>query len=336
MRIGCGSCACLYSCYDFTQKALATTVIKLDEIRRDPEAFQKACIVGRSVIQGINICCQRNYCPQFISVLNFAESFDFYGFFRLPRYFIYPYVPELLDEYAILDQLEVILCDNWNLGVPDEQGRARDNDVHQFAKAQLTAFLDKMVDDDQTFRTEEEVKTVLNHWLKKTLEVYPQAPFDPQVINLHHLSIPLKKRPRLEVLIDATFVGIDIACVPAFLQDWGLIDLARYSNQLGNFPSLKSMHGLSLDTSIWGAMSLGFSLQFIYAGYCLIQGGLTPAESKDAKWLMAASLAEFLYALANHQKKDPRLIIFLALIAKSLGLLGFLCASKPSFFNNDT
>ena len=55
MRIGCfESCACISACYEFTKQTLMTTVIKIDEVRRDPEAFQKACIVIESIFQGVN------------------------------------------------------------------------------------------------------------------------------------------------------------------------------------------------------------------------------------------------------------------------------------------
>ena len=337
MRIGCfQACTCLFSCYEFAKEAVAATVIKLDEIRRDPEAFQKVCIVGRSVIQGINFCCHTHYCLQLIRVLNVAESFDFYGFCRLPRYFMHPYVSNRFDEYAILDQLEVILCENWHLGVPDEEGQSRDPLVHQYAQEQLKAFLEKMVENDQDFCSEDEVKTGLNNWLTKVLEDNPEDDFDPYCINLQDLSIPLKEIHWLEALTDATFVMIDIGCVPVFLQDWGLFDLSYYSNHAGRFPLYNLIRDWSLDDCIWGAMFVGFLLQFIVAVRCLMQEGLAPEESQDAKWLMAASLAEFLYSLAILQRRDPRLITFLAFSAKSLGLLHFLCASKPSFFTRES
>jgi hypothetical protein len=120
--------------------------------------------------------------------------------------------------------------------------------------------------------------------------------------------------------------------VPAFLRDWSLIDLARYANQLGRFPLLSWVPSQKLDDWIWMTMCTGYILKFSQAAYRLWQEKLIPKEAKDAKWIMIASLAECLYCLAILQKKDPRLIIFLAFSAKSLGLLRFLLAPKPSFF----
>jgi hypothetical protein len=329
MRIGyIQSCACLSSCCEFATQALAATVIRLNAVRCDPDAFQKACIVVRSVIQGVNFYCHTHYLPQLIRILNLAETFDFYGFFRLPRYFLHPYAPDRLDEYAILNELKIVLFNNWNSNF----GVVQQHDVDQFAENQLKVFLEQMVENSEDLRTDEEVRILLSNSLRQTLEASPKKGCDPQNINLSSLKIPLKKACWLDVLTNATFIVVDIACVPAFLRDWSLIDLARYANQLGRFPLLSWVPSQKLDDWIWMTMCTGYILKFSQAAYRLWQEKLIPKEAKDAKWIMIASLAECLYCLAILQKKDPRLIIFLAFSAKSLGLLRFLLAPKPSFF----
>jgi hypothetical protein len=334
MRIGCfQSCACLSSCYEFAKKSLTATVIKLDEIRKDPEAFQKACIVVRSIIQGINFYYRTNYLPELVKILHVTESFDFYGFCRMQHSLLHPYLPDRLEEYVILDQLEVILCHNWHLGIPDDKRQNRDPLVRQFAKDQLNAFLEQMVENEQDLRTEEEVKTLLYQWLVQTLEANPIKTFDPYGIDLKDLKIPLKKTTWLDVLTDCTFVVIDIACVPAFLREWSLINLSHYANRLGRLPFLSWMPNQDLDEWIWGTMGAGYLLQFCQGCHRLWQGELTRKEANDAKWQIVAALAECLYCFAILQKRDPRLITLLAFTAKSLGLLRFLFAPKPSFFN---
>ena len=37
------------------------------------------------------------------------------GFVVFLVYFLHTYIPDRFDEYAILDQLETILCDNWQM-----------------------------------------------------------------------------------------------------------------------------------------------------------------------------------------------------------------------------
>lgn len=336
MRLGCfQSCACVSSCYTFAKQALAMTICELDEIRRDPEAFQKICIVARSIIQGMNLYFHTNHLSGLVNVLNVTESFDFYGFCRLPRYLMHPYLPDRLDEYAILDQLETILCQNWHMGSPDEKGQLRDAKVQEFAKTQLNAFLEGMVDNDQDLRSEEEVKALLHNWLTQTLQSNPdnsKKGFDSDYLNLKDLKIPFKPTTWLEFLTDMTFIGIDIACVPAFLSDWSLLDLSYYANKLGRISFLKWVPNQCLDDCVWRAMSVGYTLQFIQAFRNLWQGELTADEVKDAKWQMAASIAECVYSRVMIQTKDMRLIVFCALVAKSLGLLRFILAPKPTFF----
>jgi hypothetical protein len=329
------ACACAASCCEFATQTLAATIIQLDKIRRDPQAFQRTCIVALAIIREINFQSQSNYFPHLVAVLEIAPSFDFYGFCRLPRYFLHPYTPQSLDEYAILDQLEAILCDNWRMGIPDDQGKNRDLLVRQFVQKQLEAFLENMVEDDLDFRTEQEVKTILYNWLQKTLQVEPVAGFNWHAINLQDLKIPLKEVSWLEAIASAIFVVVDLACVPSFLRSWSLISLAPYAHAIGRLPFLSWIPKHNLDDWVWGAMGVGYILEVLSATESLWKGGLTPEQTKDAQWLIVTSIAECVYAFANLQNHHLRLINYLALIAKSIGLTAFFLASKPTFFNDD-
>lgn len=335
MRIGCvQACGCISSCYEFSKQALAVTIIKINTICSDVEALQKACVVSLAIIRGINFHCHTHYLPHFIRVLDVASTFDFYGFCRFHRLFLHPYRADRLDEYAILDELEVILCDNWHLGVPDDEGRNRDDSVRQYAKKQMAAFLQKMAEEDWDFRTEDEVKTILHHWFEKTLEAQPEKDFNPHDIDLGGLKIALKEISWLKTITTYTFVLVDIACIPDFLQMWGLINLAPCANAIGRFPLLSWVPNQRLDEWIWGTMGVGHFLLLLSAVNSLWKEKLTASELKDVKWIMAASLAECVYCLSIVQRKDPRLINYLAMITKSLGLIAFLIISKPTFFND--
>lgn len=333
MRIGCyQACACVSSCFEYSKQAFAATVIQCDEIRRDPEAFQKTCLVALSAIRSINLHCHKNYLGDFISVLDAAPAFDFYGFCRLPRLFLHPYTAERLDEYDLLDQMEVILCDNWHLGTPDKKGKNRDPLVYEFAKEQLTEFLEEMSEDDVDFRTEEEVRTILHHWFEKTLEKDQKTDFDPHEINLKSLKVNLKPTSWMEFLLTYTFAGIDILCIPDFLQGWNLIDLSSCADAIGKVPSISWIAKHSLDDWVWGMLCFGHSMHVINACFSLWKGELTPGEAKDAKWTLVASAAESIFSLSVLMKKDLKVINGLALIAKSLGLIAFLSSEKPMFF----
>lgn len=333
MRIGCGeACACVVSCYESAKHACATTILTLNEIRSSPEAFQKTFLIALATLRAVNFHCNTNYLPHLVSVLESVPAFDFYGCCRLPRFYLHPYNVERLDEYDILDQLEVILCDNWHLGLPDAQGKNRDVHVREYAQDQLNVFFRKMADDDLDFGSEKEMKTILHNWFEKTLEANPKKDFDPHNLNFQSLKINLKSISWMESAIIYSFVFADIACVPDFLHMWDLIDLAPYANQIGKIPFFSWVPGQVLDEWIWGVLSVGFLLQFINAFQALREGDLSSDEQKDAKWVIVASIAEFIYCSSNILLKNHQWINALALIAKSIGLIAFLNASKPTFF----
>jgi len=324
------------SCYEPVKRVLIETIFKLNDIKHSPEAFQKTCLIALATIRAINFHYNTNYLPQLITILDTAPAFDFYCFLRLPRYILHPYCAKSFDEYDLLEQLEVIFCDNWNLGQPDTQGKNRAPNVRQYIEKQLNLLLNKMEEKSLDFSTEEEVKTIVRNWFKETLKTDPIHGFDPLKIDLQNLKINLKSISWLESAGLFSLATADIICVPDFLQSWGLIDLAPYANTIGSIPLLSWVPTQILGDWIWGTLCTGFILQFINAAHDLRNGDLSAEEANDAKWMMISSLAECLYCTSNLLKSDAQVINCLALIAKSLGLISFFFASKASFFNLET
>lgn len=321
MRIGCGqACACLSSCFQYAKQSFMATILTLDKIRSNPETFQKTCIVVQSAIQGFNFYRGTDSLPRLVHVLEIAHSFDFYGICRLPRYIFHPYTADQIDEMTTLDQLETILCANWQRGV-------RDPEVRHFAKTSFLHLLEQMDDHDDDVRTEEDFKKLLESWLAVCLERHPKDGFDPARINLQDLAVPLKKAHILETLGDVIFIVIDIACFPAFLQDWSLVDLSFISKRMGSFAALAT-----LDEWIMGGMCVGYLMNFLEAFRRVFREQLTLPELRNEMWVMTASTLDFLYNFAMLQQRDPRLIIALAFFAKLAGIIQIVSLPKPSFF----
>ena len=338
MKIGCGqACACLSYCYESAKQSLAAAVSTLNEIRKNPETFQKTCIIAGSIIQGINFTFRTKYLPELVRILDTAQELDFYGFCRIPFYIFHPYVPERIDEYAVLDQLETILCKNWEMGKPDGKGKLRAPIVRKFAKGRLEELLEMMDEFDYDLRTENEFKKILKNHLVKYLEEYPKLysrdEFDPGLIDIGDLKVDLKPSSFLQVLSDAIFMVVDIACVPSFLQEWSLIDLSYFSYKGGSTSIFGQLLQKSLDDWIRGAMCLGFLFQIMEAFRSLYIDPLTHGERNNAKRIIGAAIAECLYNGAILLKRDLRLITFFAFVAKSLGLVQILLIPKTSFFN---
>lgn len=335
MRIGCSeACACVSWCFESAKQTFVATVESIEMGRRNPEVFQKTCILFASTIQGINFSFRSNYLPDLVRILDFAQSFDFYGFCRLPRYIFHPFVPGRLDEDLILDQLEVILCKNWNMGKPDAKGIKHDPIVRKFAKERLVDLMEEMLRVDFDVRTGEDFKFLLKNQLIKHLEsfpkLYPRDEFDPEFIDIHSLQVNLKKISFLEYISDAIFILVDIACVPSFIFEW--FDLSNISNRLGNMPLLKHFSQSNLDNWISCFMCTGYIALFLEAFRSLCQDLLSHDERRNAKWVMVASVAETLYNSAILLKKDIKVVVLLAVIAKLLGLIQIWQSPKISFF----
>lgn len=257
--------------------------------------------------------------------------FYFYGFFRLPRLFLHPYVAERLDEYDILNQLEAILCNNWNLEHPG--GQEQNSPVYQFAKKRLKAFLDEVIEGRMGFASEEEIKTAINNGLKKHLQAHPQLGFEPNNINLQNLKIRLKDISKIEAFTTYIFTIVDVACIPTFLSEWNLIDLTSYANKIGSVSVFAWMAYKSLDHWIWDAMCVGNLLHVINAVHTLWKEKLSPEQTRNVCWLGVSSVAECLYCLSITRMINPQIVNYLALAAKSLGLMAFLFNSRTPFFH---
>lgn len=236
MRIGCNkACACLVPCYESAKQTFAATLLILDEIQSNPEAFQKAAILAESIIQGINFIFHTNYLPELIKILDVAQSFDFYGFCKIPHYLFHI----------------------------DTRGGLK---------------------------------------------------------NIHFL----------ERLDDAIFIVVDVGCIPAFLQDWSLIDLTWCSEAIGRVSCLAWATETSLDDWVRRGMCLGFIVKASEALRKLYVKSLIPVEKRNAHLIVAASVAECFYNGSILLRSDPRWITFFALFAKSLGLLQILLAPKET------
>ena len=328
MRIGCGqACACISSCYEKTKQSFVATVLTLDEIRNNPETFQKTCIVVQSFIQGINFFRHTNYLSDLVSLLDTAHSFDFYGICRLPRHIFHFYNPDRVDEWAILDQLESILCANWKLGENDAKGRLSDPRVRQFAQKQIKSLLKQMDLNQDEARTEEEFKKLLKAWLIIAVKALRPDGFNPNTIELEELKIPLKKLHIFESLGDWIFIGVDIACFPAFLQYWNLIDLSSISNRMGRLSLIAN-----LDDWIMGTMCVGYLINIFEAARRLHQENLNVEERRHEKWVISAAALDILYNLTMLKEADIRWVTFFAFAAKLTGIIQILLIPKPTFF----
>jgi hypothetical protein len=315
-------------CNSLVQYA-AGGIVKLAEVRGDFSTYQKASLAALAWLREINYQNNTKYLPKFATYLANASSLDFYGFCRIPYYFICTYTADQIDDQALFSDLKKALYQNWEVQGENEQ-------VDSFAKEQLRAFLEEMQDKDVGFSTADQFKASLKKWLVNALESTPIQNFDPQKIDLTTLEIPFAKKSWLGAIIDHIYLAVDMACVPSFLDGWDLIELGPYAKTIGKFPLLSWVPEHSLDDWIWGGAALGNFLQLIVSLDNQWNENLKPKQKKNEMWLTAVSAAEAFYCYSNTQRNwHPRTINTLALIAKSIGLVASLVSEPSSYLDDD-
>lgn len=333
MSIRCeGVYLSIIACCQSTKRIVVKSLLTLNEIRRNPDPFQKTCLVALSAIRALNDYRNTHYLPELLTVLDAAPAFDFYPCFRLPSCFLHPYRAERFDEYHLLDQIEVILCKNWRIGVIDDQEKNRDSTVRKFAKKELAAFLDWMIDQNADFGSEKEIQSILQNWFKNKLEAAPQEGYIPGLIDFSKLEVVLKSFSILEKISMLGLIFADIVCVPDFLQTWGVIDLAPFASAVGALSFFSWVPNQNLGDWVWRGLCTGFVFQCLQAAQTLSEGNLSSSQAKEAGVALVASIAESVLCISNLLKWNDQLINGLALIAKSMGVIVFLMTSKPVFF----
>jgi hypothetical protein len=261
--------------------------------------------------------------PRLVKVLDHSQTLDFYGFCRLPHYLLHAYCHEQIEESLLLENLTAVLHENWRFNTGNLS-------TQNFARHSLKAFLELMAEEEIAFSTEEKMREALEIWLTNRSEGIPPD-VDLLNIDLSELRIPLKKTNWLVALTDAAFIIADILCIPDFLNQWHLIHLPSFKKVQQRFPLASHSPFRTLDNYVRISMSFGFALQFIQSIITLNQSDTYPEERSHAKWILAASAAEFIYNTSILRKASPRFITLFAFWAKLLGLIAFLKTPKPAF-----
>ncbi len=317
------------------KQGVCTTIVELNEVRQDPEGFQRICLVALSILEGINYYYGRTYLPKLVAALDVANSLDFYGFLKIPYHFFHVVDPDKIDEFHTLICLEDVLCENWGQGIQNERGQLQDPAVHAFAKQCLADLLSHMSVNDLASVDNDKFKRVLQEWLVDELATHPdqrQEGWDTGLIDLSQLEVVQKKDSWLETLANLAFIGVDVGCVPLFLHEWDLIDLGSWAANLGRFRAFAWVPNQCLDTLVRVGLCAGFFLRFLEACRALNEKEVGEATAKRAQWERVLSAAEFLFNFSVLCRASPPIVIFLTFVAKSIGIAAIVYRPNIGYF----
>jgi hypothetical protein len=146
------------------------------------------------------------------------------------------------------------------------------------------------------------------------------------------MAVIQKADTKFEPAANFAFICVDLMCVPAFLGEWKLLDLASAADSLGNFRLFFWVPSQNLDHWIRGVLCTAFLLKFCDACTCLMKGNLGATTKKRAQWDLVVSAAEFLFNFAALCKARTPAVIFLTFVAKSLGVASIISRPNRCFF----
>ncbi len=330
-------CTSLTNYCEKAQQTILTTILEINEIRLDPEGFQRICLVALSILQGINYYCERPYLPQLVAILDISNTLDFYGFLKIPYQLFHAIDSNKIDEFRTQKQLEHQLCLNWGIGQENEEGLKQNSTIHDFSQASLRTFLKQMSAYDLAWIDDKEFSQVLQKWMVGELTAQPDHLLNgctAHQIDLQKLKVIQKENTWLENLTDLTFLTVDVICVPTFLRDLNLLELASYANSLGRFKLFSWVPGQSLDTWVRGGLCIGFFVRFLETCRTLKYDRLGESTKKRAYWELAVSITEFAFNISAFSQVREPVVIFLTFIAKSIGIASLAYRPSPHFFEN--
>lgn len=303
---------------DHTLQITKAASLTLYKYRNNPEFFQKICQIACQALQLLAIHSPKfAYLERFSVTLRTVGMQDVYNTFKLPRQWFFPVRAETIDENGVLNSLVEILRQNQ---IPQ--------DLHQGIQACLQAQLKQMGAHDDSYATVEEFKDVL----QRRLSTVNNGAYHH--IQLTNLRVPLRQMPFLERLTNWNFTLVDFGCLGIYLQEWQLLDTAKWAQRVGQYSSFNP----SLPTCVAALVTSGFALKLIEATRKLLRDALTPEERKLAQWNCGTSTLELIASsafLLNHLEKikiSTSLILFLAIFAKAVGLLSIICKPSHQFF----
>lgn len=303
-------------------------VLKLSDLRNDPDFFQK---VFQVAFAALNLIISQSAAAASLSRLSFVfhtvNMHDFYFNFTFFRKILFfpNLTPRTIDEFKVRDSLVKVIRTQIAVDVMDDAkvlGIATEcvkNELESMEKAPGGV----------SYTDEEEFKDVLQIWVRK------QAGLEN--ISLAALDVARLPVSPLSLVHDFVWVFIELGCAGLYLQEWNLLDTAKYAEKIGGFATQ-----ISLLSGVYVLLTTGFALKLCEAVRKLNYDAMTVAERNRAKWDIFTSIFEFsLYGLSylnsvGHTAFKNSTLLWLTVIAKSFGLISIAVRPKHQFFMDRT
>lgn len=331
-------------CYA-TQQAGLSAILKLKEMRSNPDIYQKIAQLASASLQLMTMV---SHAPSIklaeLSLLISAAAgmHDFYRVVQYPRHWFFPVNVEKIKENAVLDDLVKCLISRFS----DEENplsKEKIADLRTTAQKCLKAQLELMAAKKDAYRSLDEFVGQLQKRLRKV----ESEDFDFSGIDLSHLTTAndydvkkwIRHVPTLQKIMDINWTVADVLTDVFWLGvAWNVVNLAKSAETIGQFRAFAWVKNQHLETCLIGSVCTGYAWQILESVRKLHDDKLTPIEESQAKWdavTAVANLAFFGSIFTNMTGKtqiNNMNVQMLAIGARVLGLLSLFMKPKREFF----
>lgn len=331
-------------CYE-TQQAGLSAILKLKEMRSNPDIYQK---IGQLTSASLQLITMMNRAsPVKLTELSLVISaavgmHDFYRVIQYPRNWFRPINAEKINEKAVVKDLAWYLASQFS-DAEELLSKEQYDAFYSIAQKCVKAQLQLMATKDDAYQTLDEFMGQVEKHLRKV----KSEDFDFTAVDLSGLTQSedcdvanwIRHVPTFEKLTDMVWAVADVLTDAFWLGvSWKMVNLAKCAETVGQFRAFEWVKNQHLETCLIGSICTGYGLQLLESVRKLRDDALTPIEKSQAKWNAVTSVANlaffgsmFTNMIGKTQINNMNVQI-LAIGARSFGLLSLLAKPKREFF----
>lgn len=157
--------------------------------------------------------------------------------------------------------------------------------------------------------------------------------------DIKDVDVPLRHVPLAEMLNNFIWSTVDVVGVIFYGQIWDLVDTAAWAERIGTkYPALQWVKSHPLGLWMRGLFCCAYGAKLFEACRKLRDDQLTAEERRHAQWHRVTACADLLSNIAGFanatgfQPINPTYLRWMAIVAKTLGLLEIATRPKHKFF----
>lgn len=318
-----------------------SSILTVKQLRINTDCFQKMCqITAAFVLLAMDRYPTANYLSKFCFSLETANMHDFYRLFLLPYDVLFPIRASSFDMNQLISELELELraqnvIDLVNVapfGFPMLSAQR----AHDIAEKCVKKKLQEMADEGDGYVSVDDFKKSLGKTLDELQNTegfqLPAAGFDVNAMN-----VTTKNAPLLESINDVTWRCVDTTTVLFCLNEWGLINTAKWAMSVGQVTGLQILGEQKLLSWVYGFVCTAYSWQILEALRKLQAGGLSSDDQWRAQLHVISGCTDLLFHSMNYLNSTgygaiPKTVVLsLGIIARGVGIWAIMARPKQVF-----